>query len=499
MKRSADASGKSTVPENKQKPTPRKQSLKPHLGNSQAISLPLSNPLNTESVLSTSAPNVRQGTPSSALLPEKLATLPRLVPIHCAPNMHESHEKDQSSICCKPGDSGFVSVEKELDSVVASATATEQPGSITESDVDFEKSLGDEPLSSPVKKRVFHRPHYRRPESLIAVESDSDSDTASDRYFSTLIEEEDDEGSLTATSPECISPSQNSFHGSLDRVFIDESHTQSPSLKNALAPLLPSDDEGPHPSLQQIVDNDKKANGRVIPKELDVAKDSGSDKDVSSSDTLKTSDSQLVVSESQPYHSVEHHHGNPPKPPKKPPRRKNKFRSCDSDIEKEEVSSSVESNSTVSASSNAEELSPKWDMTDHSVKKPKIPPKPRSRHSTRRQPPLPPSLTPPPKVSSHGQSTVTTETVTSRTQPVALEAPSVLINQDRPHSRISQTSSLYVNPPSANSISKRFTLSFPTDSYSSYPYNWPETSDKRTFSSTWSDPRLNAKMVPYCK
>ena len=76
------------------------------------------------------------------------------------------------------------------------------PSTVPGEEVDFERSC--EPQI--VERRQRFKPAHLRPESFVALESDSDSDTVSDRYFASITEDED--GGLSPTSPIFFSPSR---------------------------------------------------------------------------------------------------------------------------------------------------------------------------------------------------------------------------------------------------------------------------------------------------
>ena len=165
------------------------------LNESQLLSI--SHSQSVESGLSVSAP---ENTQQLKLRPRSTVatTMPRTMPDH---HGNQEATPTNQSISCKTTDSGFIDPPLE-ESQAPPKLSTDDVFIQTSEDIDFERAPVDFPVRD--RRRVFRKPHYRRPESLIALESDSeDSDTTSDRYYGSIAEDDDDD---ELTSPEIGSP-----------------------------------------------------------------------------------------------------------------------------------------------------------------------------------------------------------------------------------------------------------------------------------------------------
>ena len=153
------------------------------------LTVPLSHSKSAESGLDTMA----EDTPSL----DKVATMPKVMSGHHG-NLTVGTPTNQH---CQTADSGIV------DTIGNTPTCESPPvftGNIDE--VDFERAPIDFPLKDP-RRSSTKTPTYKRPESLIAIDSDSaDSDTNTDKYFGSITdlyedEEEDDDVSIVLSPP----------------------------------------------------------------------------------------------------------------------------------------------------------------------------------------------------------------------------------------------------------------------------------------------------------
>lgn len=147
------------------------------------------------------------------------------------------------------------SSQPQLAGISAENSVFLSPSTVPGEEVDFERSCEPE----PVERRQRFKPAHLRPESYVALESDSDSDTISDRYFASITEDED--AGLSPTSPIFFSPTRkNEERGSIlvqvQAPSIDELEEEE-SSKNSLEQneivqhqhlvevMLPTDTVGP--------------------------------------------------------------------------------------------------------------------------------------------------------------------------------------------------------------------------------------------------------------
>ena len=408
-----------------------------------AISLPLSNP--NEGTLSTSVPNTAKPKPS---LPDKLVTLPRPAPC--------MDERSNQPIP-KPA-----SIESELNS-----KETEDSVFLlsTEDTVDFEKAEMCGPMVQIVRRRVFDKQLYYRPNSILPIQSDSDSDNASDKYFGSIVEDDDDEEEYCLAERGTLPRRQ---HGG-------NSHTPTSDIQEGSCSVNYHE---PRPLSPQSL---RSSESHPL-EESYTSKTLPNRRSSSSSSSSNRNQQQL------------------PTVPQKPPRRKNKFQQRNSnDSTESKDDANILSSTGSTSTTTSEEQSPISAPHRNESGKPVVLVKPRSRHSVRRAPP-------PPPLSTYGQSTVTTETNMSRGQPVATQNHTHSNNETQEEemkeekedvSRVSQSSSMYTNCPSASSLNKRFTFNVPPSSEGNL--YWSGGNEKKTAYNTWSDPRLNAKMIPYSK
>ena len=456
-----------------------------------AISLPLSHPNHDDAMVTGSLPNTAHTPPVTP--PPVAMTLPRPVPSH-----NTSEPQPHPLISCKTDDSGFVdpplskpaSIERDHDTPADSLFQLSN-------DVDFENPLNMAAVTGSVVHvgvvtRRHVRPLFQRPDSIVAVESDSDSDHATDRYFGSIAE---DDLPADLSSPNDDRHGNECYHGdpryhgnnqSKEPEFFHSRHEEFCPV-NKPRPLTLESLQGAesHPLRDSYT-------GQVTtPPPLDeTTPTSKQATSVSKHATSKqaTSVSKHATSKQAPPTPKQA----PPIKPRKPPRRKNKFQQKNS-------SDTSCDESPVTSGNQSPLLSP--EEVPRPLVKPRPPVKPHVRQQSIRRAPPPPPLT-----NTIGQSSVTVDTTLNRAQPIAHSSSEGCLldrghtlSPDHTHSQEDpreSSSSLYANPPlSAYNLSSRFTLTTPLDKR--YSPSWTHTADKRGLSNTWSDPRLNAKMVPY--
>ena len=93
-------------------------------------------------------------------------------------------------------------------------------------EIDFERSPIDFPLSDDRRRKTGGGSgrHQPRPSSFLGIESDSDSDVITDKYFGSITEEEDNDN---VTSPESISSPSRTNQGNYENVVLKVSPPHS--------------------------------------------------------------------------------------------------------------------------------------------------------------------------------------------------------------------------------------------------------------------------------
>ena len=381
-------------------------------------------------------------------------TMPRTMPGHR--DNHEATPTDQS-ISCKTTDSGFIdpplSIEESqpppklsLDDVFIQAPE----------DVDFERA----PIDFPVKdrRRVFRKPHYRRPESLIALESDSeDSDTTSDRYFGSIAEDDDDD---VLTSPELGSPppAVNDKVNIIDKPGTHEyiNVVLKESQKNTVT--MTTDPTPPDMTTDAKQAPPTKPKPRLEVKEVPPIEQSSNN----SPDVEQISPTKPQSSVSEKVKQA---------PPIKPPRKK---KTCSADNITNGTDSKLESEN--------------WKQSD-------------TKHSSlsRRPPPPPPpkKLTPPIEKKhsfeeSSKYSSSESDLLRSLTPPPPKPHPS---SEEVSIDRKSSSSSLIANRGS-NTSYRRLTISSPRDPPYSFDWGGQNIVSQESKSMSWN---VSTKITPYCK
>ena len=514
-----------------------------HMSGHKTISLPLSNPLAqnitvSDVILSTSAPNNHE--PHLINSDNATTTLPRTMPSHVHPQQRDGSHGNQSS-SYQTTDSGFVdpplSKATSLDLDVETVQEKEEALSISPDnvflpppqvdEVDFERSPIDFPLQD-IRRRKFRKPHYYRPDSLLAIESDSeDSDTATDNFFGSIVEDDD-----YISSPENDSPSPTHVRNTDERVSIvieppeDPEYINVPTLKGrgkkkiigedvllmdeekpyqhlhskphtSTSPIVPDINARPHPTSPDI-------NARPHPTSPDIdtrphptspdinTRPHSTSPDINGRAHLSDIDKQLDSTQEDPITTEG--------PPKKPPRKKK--------LQKQ--AKSFDENLISNERKNEKETLVLGPDVKPRINRPRRTPPP---------PPPPPPLPPSPPVVSKlplhetsGESSVnlniTMVTESPRQQPVASDSTRHSLSPElfpptggEDEFKNNRSSSLIANRSSNASLMRRLTVSSPRDP--PYSFDWLSHSGSHTIDrkgmNTWSDPRLNAKMIPYSK
>ena len=381
-------------------------------------------------------------------------TLPRTMPGHHG--NHEATPTDQS-ISCKTTDSGFIDPPLSIEeSQVPPKLPLDDVFIQAPEDVDFERA----PIDFPVKdrRRVFRKPHYRRPESLIALESDSeDSDTTSDRYYGSIAEDDDDD---VLTSPELGSPPP-AVNDKVN-IIVDNPGTHEyinvvlkESPKNATNTVTMTTD----PTPPDMTTDAKQAPPTKPKPRLEVKEVPPTEQSSNNSPDEQTSPTKPQSSVSEKVKQA---------PPTKPPRKK---KSAD--------------NITNGTDGKLELENCKQSDTKHSS-------------LSRRPPPPPPKKLTPPIEKKHSfeesskYSASDSDLLRSLTPPLSKpHSPSEEVSLDRK----SSNSSLIANRGS-NTSYRRLTISTPRDAPYSFDWGGQNIASQESKSMSWN---VSTKVTPYCK
>ncbi|XP_003386474.2 PREDICTED: uncharacterized protein LOC100632035 [Amphimedon queenslandica] len=185
-----------------------------------------------DSVLYSSVPN-KPAPPQFLNLEDKPVTLPRNMPSH---NTQVTTPPDNP---LHMADSGIVdaSVETASPSLTSPPLPTASPPNSTSplsqfsssgdvfldasntDEIDFERSPIDFPLSDDRRRKTGGGRGGRqpRPSSFLGIESDSDSDAITDKYFGSITEEDDNDD---ITSPESVSSPSRTNQGNYENVVL---------------------------------------------------------------------------------------------------------------------------------------------------------------------------------------------------------------------------------------------------------------------------------------
>ena len=591
-----------------------------HVSGHKTISLPLSNPLAqnitvSDVILSTSAPNNHE--PRVIPSDKVTTTLPRTMPSHVLPQQRDGSHGNQSS-SYQTTDSGFVdpplSKATSLDLDVETVQEKEEVLSISPDnvflpppqvdEVDFERSPIDFPLQD-IRRRAFQKPHYFRPDSLLAIESDSeDSDTATDTFFGSIAEDDD-----YISSPENDSPSPTHVRNKDERVSIVieppeyPEYINVPTLKErgkkkiigkdvlsmddkkpyqhlyskphtSTSPIVPDINTRPHPTSPDINTRPHPTspdintrphptspdiNTRLHPTSPDInTRPHPTSPDINTRPHSTSPDINTRPHPTSPDINTRPHPTSPDintRPHPTSPDINTRPHPTSPDINTRPHSTSPDINGRPHQSDIDKQLDSTQEDPITTEGPPKKPPrkkklqkqvksldedlisngrkneketlvlgpdvKPRINRPRRTPPPRPPRPRPPPsppvvaKLPLHetsGESSinlnVTMVTESPRQQPVASDSTRHSLSPElflptggEDEFKNNRSSSLIANRSSNASLMRRLTVSSPLDP--PYSFDWPSHSgshiiDRRGMN-TWSDPRLNAKMIPYSK